>query len=203
VRTTGATHEPSADDAATRDAESDAVLIGRLGRAGDAHAFDVLYRRHTKALFSTAVRVTGSADVAEDVVHDTWIRAIESFDRFSNRSSFRTWLTGILLNCHRERVREHRREIVEGDLSTDAIDDSSGSEPLDGERIEPLDLEAAVAALSPRYREVFVLHDIEGFTHEEIATMLGLVPGTSKSQLARARQRLRELLEPDAQRTRR
>ena len=62
----------------THDAESDAVLIDRLARTGDAQAFEVLYRRHTKALYSTAVRVTGSADAADDVVHDTWVRSVES-----------------------------------------------------------------------------------------------------------------------------
>ena len=74
------------------------------------------------------------------------------------------------------------------------VADPSTTQPLDGGCIDSIDLEAAIAALAPRFRQVFVLHDIEGFTHEEIATALGLVPGTSKSQLARARHRLRELL---------
>jgi RNA polymerase sigma-70 factor (ECF subfamily) len=177
------------------DAESDAVLIDRLARAGVARAFDILYRRHTKALYSTAARLTGSADVADDVVHDTWVRAVESGRRFSGRSEFRTWLTGILINCHRERIREGRREVVDSDLTPDDVAEAAHGAPLDATEIEPLDLEAAIAALSPRYREVFVLHDVEGFTHEEIAAMLGLVPGTSKSQLTRARRRVREMLE--------
>ena len=177
------------------DGDDDLFLIDRLARDGDGRAFEVLYRRHTQALYSTAVRLTGNADTAQDVVHDAWVRAVESLDRFSNRSSFRTWLTGILINCHRERSREHRREVAESDRSLDDVVDSSGGAPLDGSRIDALDLEAAVAALAPRFREVFVLHDIEGFTHEEIAAMLGLVPGTSKSQLTRARRRVRELLE--------
>jgi RNA polymerase sigma-70 factor (ECF subfamily) len=177
------------------DVVDDVVLVDRLARDRDSGAFGQLYHRHTSALYATAVRLTGNADVAQDIVHDAWVRAVESLGRFSNRSSFRTWLTGIAINCHRERSREERREVAEADAPLDDVVDSSGSAPLDGSRIDALDLEAAIGALAPRFREVFVLHDIEGFTHEEIATMLGLVPGTSKSQLARARRRVRELLE--------
>jgi RNA polymerase sigma-70 factor, ECF subfamily len=177
------------------DVADDVVLIDRLARDRDGRAFELLYRRHTPAVYSTAVRLTTDTDAAQDIVHDAWVRAIESLDRFSNRSSFRTWLTGILINCHRERSRQQRREVAECDVSLDDVVDATGDEPLDGRRIDPFDLEAAIAALAPRFREVFVLHDIEGFTHEEIATMLGLVPGTSKSQLTRARRRVRALLE--------
>ena len=179
----------------SHDVEDDAALVDRLARDREARAFDLLYRRHTPGLYSTAVRLTGNTDAAGDIVHDAWIRAVDALSRFSGRSSFRTWITGILINCHRERVRECRREITEPDVALDEIVDSSGAGPLDGSQIDPLDLEAAIAALAPRFREVFVLHDIEGFTHEEVATMLGLVPGTSKSQLTRARRRVRELLE--------
>lgn len=179
----------------TNDAVGDVVLIDRLARDGDARAFELLYRRHSPAVYTTAVRLTGNADAAQDILHDAWVRAVESLDRFSNRSSFRTWLTGILINCHRERLREHRREVADSDALLEDVADPAGSAPLDGNQLDPIDLEAAIAALAPRFREVFVLHDIEGFTHEEIATMLGLVAGTSKSQLARARRRVRELLE--------
>ena len=185
----------------SHDVAGDAVLIDRLARDRDARAFELLYRRHTPAMYATAVRLTGSTDAAQDIVHDAWVRAVESLDRFSSRSSFRTWLTGILINCHREQRREHRREVAERDGSLDDVVDSSGGAPLDRRQIDPFDLDAAIAALAPRFREVFVLHDIEGFTHEEIAEMLGLAPGTSKSQLTRARRRVRELLESGVPRT--
>jgi RNA polymerase sigma-70 factor (ECF subfamily) len=184
----------------SHDVEDDGALVDRLARNREARAFDLLYRRHTPGLYSTAVRLTANTDAAEDIVHDAWLRAVDVLSRFSGRSSFRTWITGILINCHRERVREHRREMAESDVALDEIVDSSSAGALDGSQIDPLDLEAAIAALAPRFREVFVLHDIEGFTHEEIATMLGLVPGTSKSQLTRARRRVRELLESGAPR---
>jgi RNA polymerase sigma-70 factor, ECF subfamily len=177
------------------DAERDDALLDRLARTGDARAFDILYRRHTQALYATAVRITRDAEAAADIVHDTWVRAVESLHRFENRSAVRTWLTGILINCQRERERERRRDRTEEDLAVDDVLDPTSASPLDAAQFDRLDLEAAIAALSPRFRQVLVLHDIEGFTHEEIASMLGLVPGTSKSQLARARRRVREMLE--------
>ena len=179
------------------DAEGDDVLVDRLARTGDPRAFDVLYRRHGAALYATAVRLTRDGDVAEDLVHDAWVRAVESLDRFERRSSFRTWITGILVNRVREDGRAQRRAPTGPEVSDvliETIADPATSAPLDPEGIEPMDLEAAIGALAPGFRQVFVLHDIEGFTHEEIAATLGLVPGTSKSQLARARQRVRELL---------
>src|SRR5215211_2099903 len=179
----------------THDAESDDALLSRLARRGDARAFEKLYERHTSALYSTAVRITRDRDTAADVVHDAWVRAVESAHRFGQRSSLRTWLTGILINCHRERERSRRHEAFDDDVSIDEVIDPAQACPLDGSRFDSIDLDAAINALPPGFREVLVLHDVEGFTHEEIATMLGLVPGTSKRQVARARRRVRGLLE--------
>jgi len=179
----------------TNDDERDDALLSRLARTGDARAFDTLYRRHTPRLYATAVRITHDTDAAADLVHDTWVRAVESLDRFEQRSATRTWLTGILLNTHREWLRERRRDGPAENSSADEIVDPTYSSPLNATRFERLDLEAAIAALAPGFRSVLVLHDIEGFTHDEIGAMLGLAPGTSKSQLARARQRVRLMLE--------
>ena len=180
------------------DAERDDALLDRLARTGDALAFDVLYRRYTDRLYATAVRITHDADVAADIVHDAWVRAVEALDRFQRQSSFRTWITGILINCAREHERIRRRERSrDEDRDESSVDDllhPASSDPLDAAGVDPLDLEAAIAALPRGVRQVLVLHDVEGFTHEEIASMLGLVPGTSKSQLARARHRVREML---------
>ena len=185
------------------DAERDDALLDRLARTGDARAFDVLYRRHTGRLYATAWRLTGDADAAADLVHDAWVRAVESAHVFAGRSSFRTWITGILINRHREHTRASRRESVGTDdaLGADEVVDPVSSAALDATEIDRIDLEAAVAALAPGFRQVFVLHDVEGFTHEEIAEMLGVTPGTSKSQLARARGRVREMLTRGARRT--
>ncbi|HSJ64867.1 MAG TPA: RNA polymerase sigma factor [Gemmatimonadaceae bacterium] len=174
----------------TADDGDDRRLAQRVVRRRDEAAFRQLYARHTPGLYATALRLTGSAADAADVVHDAWIRAVEHLGRFQGRSSLRTWLAGIVVNVVRERWRRHSRE-----------------EPYDDDAAEPgpshdihaaIDLDAAVARLAPRYREVFVLHDIEGFTHDEIGHMLGIDAGTSKSQLARARRHLRRMLGDEA-----
>ena len=176
--------------------EGDAELIARLVDHRDAEAFDLLYRRHTDAMYASALRITADPDIASDAVHDAWMRAVENLSRFEGRSALRTWLTGILINC----IRERRRE----DLDLVPIDDSRAvvaSPPRLPMDIDPIDLDTAIMALPPRYRWVVVLHDVEGFTHAEIAALLGIVPGTSKSQLARARTKLRDALTSDKRRT--
>lgn len=117
---------------------------------------------------------------AEDALQDAWLRATPRLPEFRGESSLRTWLAGFVVNCCRERRR--RREADAAPPNDPARDD------LVADR---LDLERAIAALPDGHREVFVLHDLEGFTHEEIAARLGIVPGTSKSQLSRARSALR------------
>ena len=155
-------------------------------------------------LYATAVRIMRDTDGAADVVHDAWIRAVENGRTFQRRSAFRTWITGILVNVIRDYARDARRNgrYVHADDGGSGADVEAAwgtSEPaivpaLDVAGVDPLDLEAAIAALPAGFRQVLVLHDVEGFTHEEVAEMLGIVPGTSKSQLARARERVREML---------
>jgi RNA polymerase sigma-70 factor (ECF subfamily) len=164
-------------------------LLSRIARTKDARAFEILYARHTQILFATAMRLTHDEHAAADAVHDAWVRAVERANQFEGRASVRTWLIGILVNVVREQRRADARE-----APADHFVDASVAAPLDDLPVDPLDLDAAIAALSPGFRDVLVLHDVEGFTHEEIAEQLGIVPGTSKSQLARARQRLREML---------
>jgi RNA polymerase sigma-70 factor (ECF subfamily) len=185
------------------DHDTDAALLARLARSGDARAFEMLYRRHTPMLYATAVRITRDADTAADVVHDAWVRAVESGRRFEQRSTFRTWITGILVNLIRERARHARRnEERDGRDDTDsdvtetawASAEAAVSSAVEIGGVDPIDLDAAIAALPPGFRQVLVLHDVDGFTHEEISEMLGIVPGTSKSQLARARDRMRQML---------
>jgi RNA polymerase sigma-70 factor (ECF subfamily) len=139
-----------------------------------------------------AMRLTGESADAEDVVHDTWLRAVDGLPRFEWRSSLRTWLTSILVNRTRELERQARPVLpLEEEL---APDEPPPQLPRD---VDPLDLEAAIHALPAGYRQVLVLHDVEGFTHDDIAGLLDIDPGTSKSQLARARRRLRRALAPD------
>jgi RNA polymerase sigma-70 factor (ECF subfamily) len=166
---------------------ADAVLASR-----DETAFRLLYRRHTPALYGLALRLGGGDEVwAEELVQRSWIRAVEGLGGFQWRAAFRTWLSGIAVNCARESWRE-RRLSLEVPWPADAPDALAPAADPD----ELVDLERAIAALPHGCRQVLVLHDVEGYTHEEIGSMLAIEPGTSKSQLFHARRRLRAHLTP-------
>ena len=168
---------------------ADRALAARYLLRRDEAAFRALYRRHTPALFGFALRLCGGrAGEAEEIVQEAWIRAAGRLESFRWASSLRTWLSGIAVNCWREQTREPRpdQELPEGD--------TAAGRPL-GSPGERIDLARAVGELPGGYRAVLLLHDVEGFTHEEIAKLLGMEPGTSKSQLARARQAMRRRLE--------
>jgi RNA polymerase sigma-70 factor (ECF subfamily) len=152
----------------------------------DQAAFRALFQRHTPAMYLLVLRLLGrSGRHAEDVVQETWVRAASALGGFSWRSSLRTWLLGIAVNCCREVLRTASRDVASG--GTPAAD--RGSPPSQGP--ERIDLERAIRELPDGYREVFILHDVEGLTHEEIGGQLGIDAGTSKSQLSRARRALR------------
>lgn len=162
---------------------------------GDEAAFRTLYRRHTPRLWPVVLRLLGGSAAraeAEDAVQETWIRAIRALDGFRWESAFSTWLTGIGLNCARELLRKRKRR---NETSTDGLLELlEGGSPPDTER--RLDLEEAIAELPDGYRTVLVLHDLEGYTHPEIADRMGIAVGTSRSQLYHARRAVRQLLEP-------
>jgi RNA polymerase sigma-70 factor (ECF subfamily) len=164
---------------------SDQGLVDRVLLTGDESAFRELYRRHSPALYRLAVRLLGSNDPdAGDVVQEAWCRALEAFRRYSGGSSLRTWLAGVVVNCCREHVRsraQSRNIPLPGPIAT---------APGLGREAQ-LDLRRALEGLPQGFREVVVLHDLGGYTHDEIATILGIAPGTSKSQLSRARRALR------------
>jgi RNA polymerase sigma-70 factor, ECF subfamily len=166
---------------------SDAELAGQVLRQGDEVAFRTLYRRHTPALFQFVLRLLGGAQGdAEDVVQETWICAVSGLGRFRWDASLRTWLFGI----GRNRARRHLRR--GGGVTLEALD---GVEPeAPPAEVARIDLEQGIRLLPEGYRAVLVLHDIEGFTHEEIGQCLRITPGTSRSQLHFARRTLRRLI---------
>jgi RNA polymerase sigma-70 factor (ECF subfamily) len=170
-------------------AQADRALADRV-LAGDEGAFRDLYRRHTPRLLQLALQLVGGQEAdAEDVVQDTWVKAVEKLDGFRWESAFGTWLHAIGVNVAREAARKRgRRREVEWPEEAEP----PATEPP--ERIDPVDLERAIAALPEGYRTVLVLHDIEGFTHEAIAAQLGVAPGTTKSQLFWARRAVRARL---------
>ena len=159
---------------------TDDELLTRVA-AGDEAAFRVLYRRHTPAMYASAYRMVArrSAD-AEDVVQEAWMRAVRQLHAFRRESTLRTWLVGIAIRCALEASRRRPQlSIEEADL------------PIMTAAPPPLDLDAAIAALADGYRQVLILHDLHGYTHAEIAALLDIDEGTSKSQLSRSRAAVR------------
>jgi RNA polymerase sigma-70 factor (ECF subfamily) len=154
--------------------------------AGDEDAFRQVFRRHSPRLYALALRLTGgrTAD-AEDTLQECWVRAARRLAGFEWRSQLSTWLTAILINCARER-RRRSLPLADADLAQVWAPARSHAEALD--------LDRAIAALPDGYREVLVLHDVEGYTHAEIGTLLGVSAGTSKSQLFHARRAVRARL---------
>lgn len=168
--------------------EADQVLVEKFNRTRDEATFKKLYRRHTPVLYLLALRLCGGSEAnAQDAVQESWIRACRLLPKFEWRSSLRTWLTGILINCVREiNHGPGKRQVPE---TPDELDHPAvAAEP--GVR---LDLERAIARLPTGYRHVLILHDVEGYTHEEISAQLEISVGTSKSQLFHARQALRKI----------
>ena len=157
-------------------------------RAGDEAAFLTLYRTHTPKLFATAVRLLGRPADAEDAVQEAWLRAHRGLATYRGDSAFSTWLIGIGIRCSLEILR--RRSPAADQPAEGAFESAPHA---------TIDLERAIAALPDGYRTALVLHDIEGFTHEEIGTLLGVEAGTSKSQLFHARRALRQRLRPKAE----
>jgi RNA polymerase sigma-70 factor, ECF subfamily len=167
---------------------SDLELVERVLSRGDESAFRELYRHHSPILFRLAVRLLGGSDPdAGDVLQEAWCRAFEGLRRFSGGSSLRTWLAGVVVNCSREhiRARAQSRSLPSAGLASPTASPSPERE---------MDVRRALDALPEGFREVLVLHDVGGYTHEEIALALDIAPGTSKSQLSRARRALRREL---------
>jgi RNA polymerase sigma-70 factor (ECF subfamily) len=182
-------------------AGDDRELAALVTRSGDETAFRALYRRHTPAVWRLALRLGGGDEPwAEELVQRCWIRAVEGMASFGWRSALSTWLGGIAINCARELWREGRgrAEATPDDWTGLSLSQGAGSGAE-----ERIDLDRAIERLPQGCRQVFVLHDVEGYTHEEVAGLLGIEAGTSKSQLSHARRRLRAALEPPDRRTER
>ena len=166
------------------------ALVEQVWRDGDEEAFRLLYQSHTPHLYQFALRLLGGNELdAEDIVQETWVRAVSKLGSFKWRSSLRTWLTGVVINSCRELLRKKERDWME-------IRDEVLPVHIERSTHERIDLEAAISLLPSGYRAVLVLHDLEGYTHEQIGVLLEVSPGTSKSQLARARRTMRSLLNP-------
>jgi RNA polymerase sigma-70 factor (ECF subfamily) len=166
-------------------------LIDRVV-ARDAAAERALYDAHVDRVYRLAYRLAGDDDLARDITQDTFIRAFDRIATFRRQSSLATWLHTIGVSVALNRMQTVKRRYAR-EAPLDGI-----AEPSVATRLAEPDLKQRLAssidALSPGYRAVFVLHDVEGFTHEEIGEALGIETGTSKAQLFRARAKLRVAL---------
>jgi RNA polymerase sigma-70 factor, ECF subfamily len=166
-----------------------------LASRGDRRAFERIYRTHVDRVFSVCVRMVGDRGKAEELTQDVFVRCWEKLAQFRGESAFSTWLHRLAVNVVlNDRQAEGRRRSRE-DEGIDDMDEINTADvrPLPVPGLS-LDLEAAIAALPAGARKVFVLHDVEGYTHEEIGTMLGVTAGGCKAQLHRARMLLRRSL---------
>ena len=175
-------------DQAAKDAETaDAALAA----SGDGSAFERLYRTHVARVHSLVRRMIGP-EHADDVAQDVFIRAWNKLSTFRGDAAFGTWLHRLAVNvilARRSTVGTERSRYDDSEHALDAV--AGRPAPLE----MSMDFEEAMGQLPEGARQVFVLHDIEGYRHEEIADMLGIVPGTSKSQLHHARMALRRHLD--------
>ena len=165
----------------------------RRAQAGDQTAFRDLYQQLAGRVYALCLRLTGDAGAAEERTQDVFVRAWDKLRSFRGDSLFSSWLHRLAVNVvMNERRTTIRREQRVTPVAAPEVLERGRREPTEGLSI---DLERAIAALPEGAREVFVLYDIEGYSHAEIGEMTGIAEGTSKAQLFRARQLLREKLD--------
>jgi RNA polymerase sigma-70 factor (ECF subfamily) len=171
---------------------SDAELVARC-QAGEVDAFETLYHQHAARIFTLASRMAGSPDEGEDLMQEIFLQAYRKLGSFKGEAALGTWLYRLALNHCLDFVRSRQSKIRK---LTDTLDDERLFEPA-GRRETPIpriDLERAIARLPEGCREAFILHEVEGFDHREVGELLGIAEGTSKSQVFKARMKLRAML---------
>ena len=195
-------HRGTPGGATTRPAQTttvDELLLARA-KAGNEAALEALFRHFEAPVYTLARRLTRTPHDAEDVLQETFLEVVRSIGRFRGEGSFAGWIRRVAASKALMRLRQQASRILEQELSEEladavAADRNHGVAPI-ATAPERLDLEAALARLPGTARIVIWLHDVEGYSHEEIAAMAGKTASFSKSQLARAHARLRELLTP-------
>jgi len=177
---------------------SEAEAIERA-KQGDAAAFEVLYDLHKRRVYSLCLRMTSNTAEAEDLTQEAFLQLFRKIGTFRGESAFSTWLHRMAVNVVLMQLRKKGLQLVpledesEGEEETPKKDYGAQDSILAGS-IDRLQLKNAIDRLPPGYKSIFVLHDVEGFEHNEIAEMVGCSIGNSKSQLHKARMKLRELL---------
>jgi len=168
-------------------------------KQGDAEAFETLYLLHKRRVYSLCLRMTGNTAAAEDLTQEAFLQLFRKIGTFRGESAFSTWLHRMAVNVVLMQLRKKGLAVVPLEDTIETEEEAHKKEPgADDVRlagsIDRLQLEHAIANLPPGYRAVFLLHDVEGYEHNEIAKIVGCSIGNSKSQLHKARMRLRDLL---------
>ena len=170
--------------------------LARLAAEGDESAFEELYRLHHRRVYSLCLRMTQNPVEAEDLTQEVFVLLFRKIGSFRGESAFTTWLhrmtvNQVLMHFRKKKSRpEHPTEEGDAPVQIETGTENPRAMPV----VDRIALERAVAKLPPGYRAVFVLHDVEGYDHAEIARALGCSVGTSKSQLHKARMKLRSLI---------
>jgi RNA polymerase sigma-70 factor (ECF subfamily) len=174
----------------------------RLAQQGDASAFEHIYRLHSRRVYALCLRMVGNPAEAEDLTQDAFLQLFRKIGTFRGESAFSTWLHRLSVNVVLMKLRKKALPVTSLEESTDPEDEANGPRREIGGpdllltgSIDRVHLERAIEQLPPGYRQVFVLHDVQGYEHNEIAGLMDCSIGNSKSQLHKARMRLRELLQ--------
>ncbi len=174
----------------------------RLAQQGDAKAFERIYSLHSRRVYALCLRMVGNPAEAEDLAQDAFLQLFRKIATFRGESAFSTWLHRLAVNVVLMKLRKKKLAETSIEETNDPDDESSGPrrelggpDLLLSGSIDRVHLERAIGQLPPGYKQVFMLHDIQGFEHNEIAGLMSCSIGNSKSQLHKARMRLRELLQ--------
>jgi RNA polymerase sigma-70 factor (ECF subfamily) len=180
---------------------TDADVV-RLAQEGDAVAFERVYRLHSRRVYSLCLRMVADPAEAEDLTQDVFLHLFRKIGTFRGESAFSTWLHRMAVNIVLMRLRRKRIAKISLDSITNPADESDtqpkefgGSDLRLNGVIDRITLQATISELAPGYRAIFILHDVQGFKHSEIAEIFGCSVGNSKSQLHKARTLLRQLLQ--------
>ena len=181
-----------------RDKLSEANAIERA-KQGDADAFEALYNLHKRRVYSLCLRMTANTAAAEDLTQEAFLQLFRKIGTFRGESAFSTWLHRMAVNVVLMQLRKKGLPVVPLEENIETEEEAPRKEPgADDPRlagsIDRMQLQRSIASLPPGYRMIFLLHDVEGYEHNEIAAMVGCSIGNSKSQLHKARMKLREIL---------
>ena len=176
------------------------LQLTKVAANGDMAAFEEIYKRHHRRVYSICLRMLQNASEAEDLTQDVFIQLYRKIGSFRGDSAFTTWLHRMTVNqvlMHfRKRTVKYEKVTDEGETPDQVVTGSVNPQRM--QIVDKIALENAITQLPDGYKNVFVLHDVEGFEHEEVARILGCSVGTSKSQLHKARLKLQKLLKKKA-----